>query len=76
MGISKRERTSAFTSCVFLLMAMYSSEHILEERSLERESCIEWDTRGVLSMGTLFLGHVSTNGTTFGTADNSAAFAG
>ena len=36
-------------------MAVYSSEHNLEERSLERESCVEWDTWGALSMGTLFL---------------------
>ena len=36
-------------------MALYSSEHILKERSQEWESCVEWDTRGALSMGTLFL---------------------
>ena len=38
-------------------MALYSREHILKERSQEWESCVEWDTRGALSMGTLFLGH-------------------
>ena len=36
-------------------MALYRCEHSLEERSLEWESCVEWDTRGALSMGTLFL---------------------
>ena len=40
-------------------MALYSREHILKERSQEWESCVEWDTRGALSMGTLFLGHGS-----------------
>ena len=40
-------------------MALYSGEHILKERSQEWESCVEWDTRGALSMGTLFLGHGS-----------------
>ena len=38
-------------------MALYRREHSLKERSLEWESCVEWDTRGALSMGTLFLGH-------------------
>ena len=36
-------------------MALYRCEHSLEERSLEWESCVEWDTRGALSMGALFL---------------------
>ena len=35
-------------------MALYSREHILKERSQEWESCVEWDTQGALSMGTLF----------------------
>ena len=35
-------------------MALYSGEHILKGRSQEWESCVEWDTRGALSMGTLF----------------------
>ena len=36
-------------------MALYSTEHILKERSQEWESCVEWDTWGALSRGTLFL---------------------
>ncbi|QNJ08581.1 hypothetical protein SynMINOS11_01117 [Synechococcus sp. Minos11] len=28
----------------------------MKERSQEWESCVEWDTWGALSMGTLFLG--------------------
>ena len=36
-------------------MALYRGEHNLEERSLEWESCVEWDTWGALSRGTLFL---------------------
>ena len=55
MRVSKPKRNSALPSCVFLPMALYSSEHILKERSQEWESCVEWDTRGALSMGTLFL---------------------
>ncbi len=51
-------------------MALYSSEHILKERSQEWESCVEWDTRGALSMGTLFLGHGSARLQTFAPADN------
>ena len=35
-------------------MALYPCEHSLKERSQEWESCVEWDTRGALSMGTLF----------------------
>ena len=51
-------------------MALYSSEHILKERSQEWESCVEWDTRGALSMGTLFLGHGSARPQAFAPADN------
>ena len=51
-------------------MALYSSEHILKERSLEWESCVEWDTRGALSMGTLFLVHGSARPQAFAPANN------
>ena len=51
-------------------MALYSSEHILKERSQEWESCVEWDTRGALSVGTLFLGHGSARSQEFAPADN------
>ena len=37
-------------------MALYPREHSLKERSQEWEWCVEWDTWGALSMGTLFLG--------------------
>ena len=51
-------------------MALYSAEHILKERSLEWESCVEWDTRGALSMGTLFLDLGSARQQAFAHADN------
>ncbi len=51
-------------------MALYSSEHILKERSQEWESCVEWDTRGALSMGTLFLGYGSARPQAFAPANN------
>ena len=53
-------------------MALYSREHILKERSQEWESCVEWDTRGALSMGTLFLGLGSARPQAFAPADNGA----
>ena len=51
-------------------MALYPREHSLKERSQEWESCVEWDTWGALSMGTLFLGHGSARLQTFAPADN------
>jgi len=36
-------------------MALYRAEHTLRTRSQEWESCVEWDTQGAPSMGTLFL---------------------
>ena len=70
MRVSKPKRNFALPSCVFLPMALYSREHILKERSQEWESCVEWDTRGALSMGTLFLGHGSPRPQAFAPANN------
>ena len=70
MRVSKPKRNFALPSCVFLPMALYSRKHILKERSQEWESCVEWDTRGALSMGTLFLGHGSARPQAFAPANN------
>ena len=51
-------------------MALYPREHSLKERSQEWESCVEWDTWGALSMGTLFLGLGSARQQSFAPADN------
>ena len=50
-------------------MVLYSHEHMLEERSLEWESCVEWDTKGARSMGTLFLACPSRRTAASGAAD-------